>query len=537
MRTWTSLLFLALFIAGLFYLLRVELPESEKREKLEFVFHALPKESFRSIAISKGGQRFTLRRDTQAAESGEAAEKAAAPERWNFNTISGADADVSALNALLGALKDIKYGEAIPKADMESNLEVYGLANPAITLEVEYEGQDKKDARLFLELGKKNAYLNQRYLRVYSDPAAKEGPVYLIPETLHAAADKDPADFRNKNPISFADADILKSEFDRAGSVIEIERVKEAQEPGDPRTFSRWRMLKPISDRVSDSAFMDMIRALRSLKVTEFIDGEAAADKSKFGLDAPEARIRITFSEESKRQPLEVLIKSSDQVKQNPLNKKSGVFFSLGSNPSVYYAEPAMPSALAKEPDALRETQLLRFNYDQAASFSYTREDGETISASRERQKPPPTPGSEGFSLPWNDWLVDGASGDQVFIRQLLVDMSNIKAAAFPNNSAITADQAKRRFTLNFEDGKKLTLLIMSETEYHKSEPVSSEAAASGKSSGKNSAAAKEKGFLAAVLAGDDDKPRDVMVLSKADVEKLFPRKEVILPAKEAASG
>lgn len=386
-----TLVLAVLLIAAVLYIVKIEMPREEAKKSEGVVFAGVEKENVESVEISNSKGSFVLKNAAPEARAVDAAtEKAVdvqALDKWEIVSLEGAPLDQSSLNALLSAILGLKLEEPLPKQDLDTDLSVYGLKEPELVLTIREGGKDT-----LLTFGKENSYVYKRYLRV-----GENGDIYLVPTGLFSAANKSRADFRSKTPVSFVDSEVRTISIrNQSGVETKFEAAENYQ----------WQMVEPARYSASASALSALTRDLRALRIAEFIDGAPPAD---FGLDAPDAKVELSFKTEAK-QPLELSFKAQRK------DGKEEVFMSSNERSGVVRLDSNPLASILKSPDEFRETKLFAFATDQVVQADFQPFQESPVSLVKHS----------------SGWTVNGKVADENFVRGLLESLSELRAAGFP---------------------------------------------------------------------------------------------------------
>jgi hypothetical protein len=120
----------------------------------------------------------------------------------------------------------------------------------------------------------------------------------------------------------------------------------------------KWKITQPFQAGADDSTVGSLIRALAAADIKRTLEKKPSADDLKsFGLDPPAARVSLTLKSGLTLPPLMVGAKT-------PLGDSA--YVRRGSDPAVYLTGAALPLALEKEPNELRDKTIAAFHPDQA---------------------------------------------------------------------------------------------------------------------------------------------------------------------------
>lgn len=435
-----TLVLALILIAIVFYIILVELPYQGEIARKELLFKNLPSAEIEAIEITKEGATTLLRnssphkvedsRPEQAIVEGGAAIKA-----WEMGDVKGSSLDAGSFNALYVALRDLKLDSQIPSEDVDKDLTVYGLSQPSLKIRVKtITGEEE------ILLGKTNAYLNKRYLKL-----AKDSAIYLIPETLYSAASKEKDDYRDRTPYEFLDTDVTKT------TIVSNEHTIVMELDAD----KKWQMVQPVQGLASANTLVELNRNLRNLKAKEFIND--LTKLSEYKLDNPILSVKLDFSSTiNQSAPLEIAF---SHVTEGEGEKKVDRYYAYAKGyPSILLLSSDPMTSILKSPDEYREKFLFRFATDKVAKVtSESAVDGKIIAV-----------------LADGKWKVNDKEGDKVFVNQWLANFAQLEAKAFPKNSVdfgfdkpilnVTLEIAggspteSKVFTRNLVVGKETTL-------------------------------------------------------------------------------
>jgi hypothetical protein len=513
----TFFLSLLLALAG-GYIYYVELPAGEKKEKQDQLFSAVTESRIAELAVQRGQDSFVLknlkpetevvsdRADPEGAESTDGAPSKAKSStgkgsQWQLGDIQGAQLDDGALTSLTSAVLGLKVGEALPTEDVDKDLSVYGLTSPELELKVRSVSKEGSPLNLDLRFGKKNEYVKLRYMQVKDLSEASDAAprVCLVPEALFLSANRAATDFRKKTFVSFLDSELKKVSFDSNFGKLSLDAQPEAKEKPALRE-SKWLLqVGGASDgavlrKASQTLVAEILRELRNTKASAFIDGDEAKAPEKYGFTESAPKLTIEFNEQGKA-TLELRfapVKEKDSFGRGP-----GTYVSMSGVPSLFFVDGDLPSKLFKSGSDLRDRQLFQFDSEKVQKIEITRPGGESFSMLKAGET-------------WNVATAAGVSepSDPSFASQYVNDLSLIRADGFPEESrdfGFEAPVGKVVVSLGSEGASKATLVLGSEV--------------------------VNGAHYAGVLVGDASVVAEPFILSAEGISKIFPRREVLVPA------
>lgn len=387
----------AVVLGGLVaYIRMVELPRDESKLIAAQPLRGVSPQEFGEIVIVRSGETTRLVNDRIEASS-EKEDSTPDPvalasvdrsKSWRLADVPAGGLDKGAINSLLTSLVGITFESPIPKEERDPDLGVYGLKEPGVSLTAK-----RGDGTYDIRFGILNEYVSKRYVEF-------GGEVYLVADGLFTAADKAREQFRNRTPIDFTDSEL--------GAVT-------VTGPGGELGFMsddsyRWRMTRPAEYPVSDTAMANLGRALRNLRIADFIDTPEALER--YGLVQPKVTVKLEFRPGTRPEPL--VIELGNSTGSGPVESYmrvghggGGGIFRLASDPT---------DSIIKRPDEFRERAIFRFAADRIERVVIER------------------PGTPKLELERRDveWSVNGEPGDQPFVEQVVRGLAALQADGFP---------------------------------------------------------------------------------------------------------
>ena len=174
-------------------------------------------------------------------------------------------------------LSSVANGKAVGfETEKTSYLSIYGLNNPAVTVDV-FTGAEMK---------KHTLYIGDRADKsIYAKDAARD-PIFRVNNVFHEAVNQEVKNFRNKKVLEFNRSDVTSLEIKTTNETIVCEMD----------TASNWSVMKapgPLKSSANASEIKKLLSSLASLRVEEFID-DSPEDLSPYGLDYPRLEIVVS---------------------------------------------------------------------------------------------------------------------------------------------------------------------------------------------------------------------------------------------------
>lgn len=319
MKPWKTfvLAFLLLMVGA--YIRYVELPQEAKRKEEELFLEGVSERSLRSLGINRKGEGFSFKNEKPVDPlQKEAGEKGGADvsQGWILDGLpAGTNLDPAALRTLLSAVTTLKLGDAIPPEEVGTDLKVFGLDNPAVTVRIGLPTGER-----VLMFGKRSEFIGKRYVKV-----ADRG-LFMVDDALFSAADKERDSFRQKSPISFDLADASFLELNSSDGVVRLEKA-EGEE---------WKVVAPLNAKADQQFVSDFVRRIRSLRAKEFIDPPQAEQLAEFGLDRPD--VTVTIGGEKRKLEIKLAVKVTGGS-EGEGKSDVAMYFWFNESPSVYKIE------------------------------------------------------------------------------------------------------------------------------------------------------------------------------------------------------
>ena len=193
--------------------------------------------------------------------------------RWTLTFPIEAHADTGTSDGLVGRLSTDQIASV--EAETADDLTPYGLATPRLQVEVQLTGSTAT-----LSVGSQAGPG-----RIYARDGARD-LVFTIDETLVADLTRDAVAYRRRDLFGFRPFNAVSLGVERDGHQWSFEKTEAAD------GTSTWRQLSPDATAVDEAPMEDLLAKLSNLRADEFVDS-----RDNTGLDAPVARIRVSFTD------------------------------------------------------------------------------------------------------------------------------------------------------------------------------------------------------------------------------------------------
>jgi hypothetical protein len=411
----------------LLYISKVELVKDEQKRVGERPLEKLAAVALEEIEISNAKGSFALvnAAPKAAATKGESADLSLTADetaQWSIKGIQDSWLDRGSLNALISALRSVALENPLAPEDTEADLAVYGLAKPEVTLAVRAKDASGASVKRTYELGKLNEYVSKRYLK-----DAASATVYLSSNDLFLAANKESSELRNATPVQMESGAIHKL----------IVRPK-----GDPGfTLEQhdgvWKIATPGPFSASQASVDGVLRELRNLKVTHFIDS-ANGDVAQYGLKDPILTIETEIKEGRGAAPLYLSFGRIDAAPQGGSTPKASIparrfFMAIKGQAPVFEIGVDPVARIVKTAKELRDRQLIKLDTDLISEARIAVSGRDEVVLSHEGDM----------------WKVNSKAADTPFVREFLSSVGSLEALDFPEQGA-TVNMQQLTATLSF---------------------------------------------------------------------------------------
>ena len=191
-----TVLLAGVLVAAVLYLTKVSEPRRQAELEKDKLFAAVDDGQVSRLSESpKEGTPYSIM--SVGAGEGSAA--------WAFTDLPTAKLDDGAVRGLIGTLKGLTFEGPLSDAEVGSDLTIFGLASPTLTITLQLKDSSQKE----VAFGKRSDYLNKRYAKVSGAPG-----LYLVDEASFQSLNKGRTDIRDKTPISFNTADVREVVLD-----------------------------------------------------------------------------------------------------------------------------------------------------------------------------------------------------------------------------------------------------------------------------------------------------------------------------------
>jgi Domain of unknown function (DUF4340) len=333
-RSTLLLLLLAALGGALIYYLEIKPGKSrdEKPDETKAAY-SFAREDITGVTVTRAGKPVTLENQNG---------------KWVITAPVNAAADESALNSLIGDLVSARIEREFAAS---SDLKEYGLASPAVTLELKLKnGQTRR-----LELGGKDAVGSSAYARF--DGAQN---ITLVGASVLTSADKSLDDLRDRSVLG--------------ATQYEITSLKTATETGGfelAKEDSTWVLKSPVAGPTEESVVNNLLGDLTSAKATEVVS-ETADDPAKYGLDKPKSSLTVKLATGAER-TVSIGSKVDDKFHAK-----------VSDRPQVLKVEQAFLDKLNTKLADLRSKEIVKLDRENLKTISIKNPNGTLVAENKD---------------------------------------------------------------------------------------------------------------------------------------------------------
>jgi hypothetical protein len=286
---------------------------------------------------------------------------------WMIDAPVKDKADTLAISTLFTSLEGLRMDRVNTGAQGADALKEYGLAKGDLGIKV--GGRNPFE----LLIGKETAVEGKVYMRIEGKDVA-----YVAGKDLRDQAGKGVKDWRDRKLSDLTAAQISRLLIKTAKGEIEAEKKA-----------GQWNLVRPFKGRADDQKITDLISEATTPRIEDFLSD--TKDPSAFGLNEP--RATITFHAEGEKSPVVLQIGSSKKTgeKKPDAAKETAppahVYVKLSNRDGVFTVPAAIESLLGKQPNDLRDQNLMRVQTDMVDRITIERPGREKIVLGRQGEE------------------------------------------------------------------------------------------------------------------------------------------------------
>ncbi len=303
------------------------------------------------------------------------------PDGWKVTSPVALRADTAGANGVVNSVTGLAWDRLVE--DKATDLAQYGLAQPALQVEIDGKGGKKQT----LLIGDETPISGSFYAKLEGDPR-----VFTVGSFVKTSVDKSARDLRDQRLLTFNDEKLSRIELTAKNQSLEL--GKDAH--GD------WQILKPSSIRADGGAVEEVRRRLRDAKIdTSATEEDEKKAPAEFAAATKVATARVT--DPSGTQQLEI-------------RKKGDVYYAKSSAvDGVFKVASDTAQGLDKGLEDLRNKKVFDFGFNELNKVQVT---GPSASYLIEKSG--------------DSWKAGGKPMDSTSVQVLIDKLRDLAATAFP---------------------------------------------------------------------------------------------------------
>jgi hypothetical protein len=399
MKTRTTIYLVVVAMALLVYIVTVERHRATPEQQAERLVKLMPR--FDPLKVKEIEIVYT--NQTLRAER--------TPDRWILTSPSY-PARSTAIDAFLNSLTELDRAHEIPAQEIvarSEGLSPFGL-DPAWAVLKLTEATNVVQFRI----GSKTLVGD----RVYIQPVGASH-IFTTSAMLLQHLPKSPNDWRN--PLLLQEPAPLWDRITRTGLLpMELERDK---------TNRLWRLVEPMLQRADHATVEELLRQLQGTRIARFISDDPKADLEPYGLQAPEAELRLSAGSNAVFQV---------QFGTSPTNEANLVYARCLDHTNVVLVPRALLMAVQKPYADFRDHLLLSSPVQLVDRIDARIADSPSSDQTNQT--------SESYSVQHrkdNDWQIVEpfvARADPELMQVFLRDLASIEIIRFEKDVVVDAD-------------------------------------------------------------------------------------------------
>ena len=257
---------------------------------------------------------------------------------WKISQPLSDRADETAISQLLATVTNLQHDSKIefPAAQSQERLKEFGVNESDLRLK--FKTADGKEIELIV--GNDSAIEGKVYVRVNG-----KNSVYVVRNALRNLLTKKAEDFRDKKLSDTPPSLITKVNVRTPEGEFELEHKS-----------GHWEFIKPLRARAADQKVNDLLAAVLSARVSQFLDETPTPEQA-----LTEPRATVTMSVEGQKEPVVLQLGATPSGENN----KDKSFAKLSSRAAVTVLSNSSTDPLVKaRPNDLRDRKLIRVPSD-----------------------------------------------------------------------------------------------------------------------------------------------------------------------------
>lgn len=212
---------------------------------------------------------------------------------WFLRKPVNALAQKSKINDILYALSNLKATAFVSEEKQEEEIKNYGLDKPDYEVAIDFPVENRQVS----------FFIHKKDDKVHATSSISP-KILQVEDSILSDLEKEPGDLRDKEVADFFTWEVKKLQINKGETSVILSKDDEGN----------WHFKEPALQGADEEKIQSFLRKLEALESEEFVD--PPLDLAEFGLDVPQAEIKIWAGEEEET-PEEVTIQIGTEDKES----------------------------------------------------------------------------------------------------------------------------------------------------------------------------------------------------------------------------
>ncbi len=212
---------------------------------------------------------------------------------WFLRKPVNALAQKSKINDILYALSNLKATAFVSEEKQEEEIKNYGLDKPDYEVVIDFPVENRQV----------NFFIHKKDDKVHATSSISP-KILQVEDSILSDLKKEPGDLRDKEVADFFTWEVKKLQINKGETSLILSKDGEGN----------WHFEEPALQGADEEKIQSFLRKLEALESEEFVD--PPLDLAEFGLDVPQAEIKIWAGEEEET-PEEITIQIGTEDKES----------------------------------------------------------------------------------------------------------------------------------------------------------------------------------------------------------------------------
>lgn len=306
---------------------------------------------------------------------------------WKMENPAVEEVNTFRIRSLMAAILEFELFD--PFSPDTENLEQYGFDETALSLTIE-----TVTGAATILFGKESEFLGGRYAQI-----ADKETIALVPNDLFDAANYSSGDFRERQPITYQDEELLGVSFTGSGERFELTR----------ESGGAWKMIQPQESDIVPGTVQRLSQALRGLVTKDFYPS-TEENLKRFRLTEPDYLIELHLQS---GQDLSLSLSGPK------IGREQASTYLYSGGDTIYEILPRTIPGFQVNEAFFRAEPVFPFFVSEIRGVVLKQKERELRLESASKK----------------EWLVNDQPGDTLFIDRFLTELTELKPEAFAHSS------------------------------------------------------------------------------------------------------